>query len=503
MDLFNHQQEALEFAIKNDGKCALFHDCGLGKTRTTLEVYGHFKAEETALKMLVVCPISLIHSAWGADIAKFTTFSAAPLRDLKTSRQPVKLPDIIIVNYESLISKKIFPIIRDLIARHPFMGVLDESSRLKSNKSLTTKALLTLAPMFKHRVILSGTPMPNSELELWGQVRFVRPEAFDKSFYKFRNTYFHLERNGEAMAPIQGKVMNRMMMRNIMMQGWKYTITPFMREHIFHKIKPFTHWMKKDDALDLPEQIEQIREVSLSGPESEAYRDMKNYLVTEIGGQTIAAQVALAKIMKLRQVTSGFIYDAQSTAQVIGKTKLNELENVLEQLGEQPAVIFVEFHYEIEAISALIAKKYGADQVATLYSGTENKEKSISDFQQGRVRYLIAHPRSAAHGLTFVNCSTMIFFSLDYSYEAHEQARNRIHRIGQKNKCLYIYLIAKNTIDEVLLGVLGKKQSLQDAVQLIVKGAKIIESRNEDQSRRAALPQKRIPESVGVQAARL
>lgn len=491
--LFRHQQAGVEFALKNNGQCALFWDPGTGKTFTSLKIFEALKEKEPALKMLVVCPLSLIHAAWGADILKFTNFDAATFRTLRAG----KIPDIIIINYESFISKKIFPELRNMIIHNPFMCVLDESSRLKSNKSMTTKALLTLAPLFKHRIILSGTPMPNSELELWGQVRFIRSDIFDKSFYAFRNTYFHLERNGEQMAPLQGKVMNRMMMRNIMMQGWRYTITPFMREHIMFKLKPFTHWMKKEEAIDLPEKIDQVREVSLSGPEAEAYRDMKNYLVTEIGGQMIAAQVALAKLMKLRQVTSGFMYDADGKAGVVGRSKINELEDTVKQLGTQPVIIFVQFHYEVESIRAMLAKKYGDEQVVTLCSETDNREESIRKFQQGHARYLIAHPKSAAHGLTFVNCSTMIFFSMDYSYESHEQARNRIHRIGQKNSCLYIYLIAKGTIDETLLNVLQKKQRLQDAVYSIVKGATNVVG-NKPKKQSTSVAQEKLPQSVRV-----
>ena len=462
MKLFKHQQDALELAIGNNGKAALFHEPGLGKTRTSLETYSHFKALEHDLRLLVVCPLSLISSAWGNDILKFTKFSALPYRQIKRG----VLPDIIIINYESLISKRILPEIRNMIARYPFMCVLDESSRLKNNKSMTTKALIGLAPLLRHRLILSGTPMPNSELELWGQVRFVQPEAFDKSFYQFRNKFFHLERMGEQMLT-QGKIVTRMMMRQIMMQGWKYTITDFNRKHLMHKIAPFTHWMKKKDALELPEKVDQYREISLSGPEIAAYREMKDYLVTEIGGQMIAAQVALTKMMKLRQVTSGFMYDEGHQARQIGNSKLNELEDVLEELGDQQVLIFAQFHFEIDSIKALIAKKYGADQVATLYAETEDREDSISRFQKNQVKCLIAHPRSAAHGLTFVNCNTIVFFSLDYSYEAHAQARDRIHRIGQVNKCLYIYLVAKGTIDEELLKVLNKKQDLQDIVYAI------------------------------------
>ena len=123
-------------------------------------------------------------------------------------------------------------------------------------------------------------------------------------------------------------------------------------------------------------------------------------------------------------------------------------------------------------IQKFIAQKYGEDKVVTLFSETKNKDDSIYKFkntaQYSTAQYLIAHPQSAGHGLTFTNCNTAVFFSLDFSFESHIQARNRIHRIGQKNNCLYIYIIAEDTIDEELLNILQKKKTLQAAVYDIV-----------------------------------
>ena len=129
----------------------------------------------------------------------------------------------------------------------------------------------------------------------------------------------------------------------------------------------------------------------------------------------------------------------------------------------------MQFHHEVKTIRKLIADTYGEDSVATLYSETKDKDGSINKFKNNEVRYLIAHPKSAGHGLTFINCNTMVFYSLDYSYESHAQARERIHRIGQKNSCLYLYIIAKDSIDGQLLKVLQKKQSLQDIVYALVR----------------------------------
>ena len=193
------------------------------------------------------------------------------------------------------------------------------------------------------------------------------------------------------------------------------------------------------------------------------YKEMKTHLVAEFRDKQIAVQLALTKFIKLRQITAGFIYDKEEGTQVAyqvqNPSKLRELKSTLEELGNQQVIIWVQFHQEVFDVLSLLG-----DRAVTLYSGTDSKLDSIDRFKAGQVQYLIAHPRSAGHGLTFVNASTSIFYSIDYSYEAHYQARERIHRIGQKNACLYIYLLADQTIDQDIYKVLTKKQTLQDAV---------------------------------------
>ncbi len=464
--LYTHQREAIDLAKRNDGRCALFHDPGLGKTRTCLEVFRHYRLTDPGLRLLVVCPLSLVNSAWGEDIKRFTEFTYAPFKEMSGN-----VPDIVVINYEAFISKRYLQGILKLIQRHDFMCVLDESSRLKSNKSKTTETLLAIADRFKYRLIASGTPIPNSELELWAQVNFIQPSTFHASFYAFRNTYFHLERSGKVMH-MNGQRLTSADMRRFLSSGCHYAITKENRRLLMEEIRPFTHWVRKEDALDLPEKVDQIREVFLNDKEQKAYDEMEEYLVTEIEGEEITAQVALTKLMKLRQATSGFFYNKEGDSVEIGNsTKLKELEEIMEELGSQPVIIWVQFRHEVEVIEKFISEKYGADHVATLYAGTKDKDDSINRFKNNQVRYLIAHPKSAAHGLTFVNCSVMVFYSLDYSFETHAQARDRIHRIGQKKSCLYIYIMAQGTIDEALLRVLQRKQSLQEAVYALVRDA--------------------------------
>lgn len=478
--LYKHQSDAIQFAIKNSGSVALFHDPGCGKTRTTLEIYSHFKQENPLLKLLVVCPLSLVNAAWGVDTAKFTAFKYLPYSDV-VPNAPRGRPgsildaDIVGINFESLIVAKRFEEVSRLLQSGQWMICVDESSRMKNPKSITTKALLALAKYAQYRIVASGTPAPNTEQEFWAQAKFISSDSFPDSFFKFRNTYFHLGRGNQIM-PINGRVLSRGMMAEIFQKGWKYCITPENRERLMACMAPFAHWVRKEDALDLPDKIDEIRMVRLNPNEKKMYNEMKTHLVAEVKAgrrvkgqevvEQITAEVALAKLLKLRQATSGFLYTADHVALRPGKSsKMRELEAVLEELGQQQVIIWVQFHEEVESILEMLNDK----TCVTLYSKTQDRDASIKDFQEGRAQYLIAHPRSAAHGLTFVNCSATVYFSLDYSFEAYQQSRDRVHRIGQVNKCLYVHLMAENSIDTMVWDVLQRKKTLQDVYYELVK----------------------------------
>lgn len=463
MKLFKHQQEAVDFAISKNGRAAIFHEMGLGKTRTAIEIYTRLRQRTPNLKMLVVAPLSLLDAAWGNDLAKFSSYSYQNLHEDETFSEKF---DVYVINYEKLQSEKRVESIAKFAANHPVLCVLDESSRLKNFKSLTAKTLLKLRDKFAFRIIMSGTPAPNCETEYWAQMQFVSAGIFSDSFYAFRNTWFHLEKQGVKLIT-QGSFMSKQAAARIFKEGYKYEMTPANREKLMKTISSWCHWGKKADCLDLPERIDEIRTVELGSKQRKVYNDLKRHMITEIQGSEITAQAALTKLMKLREVTSGFAFNEQGEALEIGESpKIDELIEVVQESGNQQIIIWANFHWEIRKIWEALSS-YG--QVVTLYSETESRNESVRDFLDGRARFLVAHPRSAAHGLTLVNCCLQVFFSLDYSLESYEQARARTHRAGQVNTCVYVHLIAKDSIDEEILEILKKKANAQELIYKIFK----------------------------------
>jgi superfamily II DNA or RNA helicase len=187
---------------------------------------------------------------------------------------------------------------------------------------------------------------------------------------------------------------------------------------------------------------------------------MKQECITEIREKLIPATTALTKLVKLRTITSGFAYTPEGDAvRFTENPKIQELKEVLDELGDEKVVVFCNFKAEIEDIKAMLGSS-----CVTVDGETFDKSQAITTFRSGQVQYLIANEASISHGVTLIEARYMIFYSHSYSAEKFTQARARIRRIGQKGACVYIHLLCSGTIDEIILDVLKNKQ---DAVEVV------------------------------------
>lgn len=458
---YAHQIEAIRRG--REGSLALFHEPGCGKTFSALQLIRHHKLYSMGgFKALVVCPLSIIESAWIEDCRKFTPELKAVSLHCKPAERLERLngdADIHVINFEG------FRGLYDaLVGQRYHVLVVDESSKMKNPQSETAKALLTFAGIkagrtkykgdwtVPHRYVLSGTPAPNSLEEYWTQITFIAPgQAFPSSFYAFRGKFFEV---GTGYAPGGRRF-----------KTWQFR--EYMRQEFMDTMKPHAHIVRKADAVDLPEQIHEIRTVYLDHKEQVAYDAMKESMRIEYADQTAIALNAIGAIMKLRQITSGFAYCMDGVGQTgtikIGKSKLAELKELLDELGNKQVIVWVNFREEVEQLTAEL-------NCPALWSETQDRNQIIADFQAGKHQYLVANALTGGHGLTLVNCHYEVYYSLNYSYELWKQSMDRIHRIGQTEPCTYFYLIAADTIDKVIYDVLHGKRDLSDAVLDYLKG---------------------------------
>jgi len=446
MKLYKHQKEAIEFARR--GSVALFHEAGLGKTLSALKIF----TESNKSKLLVICPKILINNAWIPQIEKFTSCKYCVYPKINDE------VDVVLINYEKMVSAKHFIKIYNLID-NDWMVVLDESQKIKNHKAKTTKNILKLKSKTDKKLILTGTLAPNDETEFWSQITFINSNIFPSSFYKFRNIYFILaDKYGRKI-----EVKDYKMIQEFYKRGYKYILRPDRKEEFYNKLKQVVHWRKKEECLDLPKKNHIEIRFKLSNEEKKYYEQMRKYMVIEIPNLKQYGVVnALAKVMKLRQITSGFYY-AENEILRFGQSKLNTLMEILEEIGNEQVIIWTQYTEEANQIRNLLPSS------VVINKDTEDRDQDIKDFIVGNVQYMIAMPLCMRYGLTFTNCNYAVYYSKDFSYETFSQSQDRIHRIGTKKPCFYYHLIAEKTIDEYIHQVVNRKKKLEDALYDILR----------------------------------
>lgn len=402
----------------------IFADTGTGKTVCGLEIANNHK------KTLIVSPLSIIETAWIDDCNSFyPNLKITSLWDkLKTKRleRLKEESDIYIINFDGL---KI--IIDEIKAKGFDCIIVDESSRMKNIKSQTTQTLLGLVDYIPNRFILSGCPTPNHNSEIFSQMKFINNEIFGNNYYGFLAKYFSQD----------------------MKNPHRWYQTDINKDDYFSRLSEQSIFVKKEDVIDLPEKTFLIRKVQMNKEQKQIYENMINDIKDNIN--TWSKFEFTAKLMKLREISSGFLVNKDSTTTEFKTNKDSELENVIEEIGDKPIIIWCQFIHEIERLS----KKF--DGVG-LTSKTKNRDNIIRDFKDNKIKLLFVHPKLLGMGVTFTNCNYNIYYSQSYSYEEFKQSQDRIHRIGQVNKCTYIMLQCANTIDERIYNCLKIKKNAVD-----------------------------------------
>lgn len=406
--LRKYQTEIVNTAL-NKSCYAIFSDTGTGKTIMGLEIAAHYR------KTLILCPLSVIETAWCDDCRQFypqktiinvwSDTKQGRLKKLNSSA------DFYVMNYES------FKILRNEIRKSDFDCIIvDESSVMKNMSSQITEMLLDIAPMIEHRFVLSGCPCPNHNSEIFPQIKFVNPDVFGNNFYGFQARYFHQDMSNPHV--------------------WHQTDND--KERYYARLSECSVFLKKEDCVDLPEKVFETREISMAQKQREYYDDLLNDIKENINQWSKFEFTA--KLMKLREITSGFVINKDQSISEFDSNKEKLLEEVLSEIGDRQIIVWCQFQHEIESLAA----KFGG---IGMTSKTKDRDEIVRQFKNGDLKLLFTHPKLIGKGLTFVKCSYCIYYSMSFSYEEFKQSQDRIHRIGQNNKCTYIILQTKDSIE--------------------------------------------------------
>lgn len=441
---FEHQKEAFDFAISHADQhgIALLMSMGCGKSLSAIAVAGALYNVKKIKKVLIVCPLSIV-GVWKEEFEKFADFdyelaflkgNVAKKTELLQKMQGYSL-QVAIVNYES-----VWRMETEIANWKPNFIIADESHKIKTHNIAASKAMHRLGRKTKYRMILTGTIITNKAIDVFSQYKFVDPTIFGNSFYAFRNKYFDMVGYGQHTPVLKES----------------------MKDELMEKLHSIAFRATKSECLDLPPTTDIIRYVELEPRTMGIYRSLVKDSFAELGKGELTVTNVLTKLLRLSQLAGGFIgNDECRTCQQISRSKPDALEDIVDnavQSGEK-IVVIARFLAEIKAIKKLLEKKH------ILYSQVsgevKDREEQIRKFQNDpKVSVFIGQVATAGLGITLTAASTMVFYSLDYSMSNFEQTKARIHRAGQHKNCTYIYLIAKNTVDEKVLTTLQNKANL-------------------------------------------
>ena len=291
-----------------------------------------------------------------------------------------------------------------------------------------------------YRLLLTGTVITNKAVDVFSQYKFVNPAIFGQSFYTFRGRYFDMVGYGNH-TPVLKKSMEAELMDRMHSIAFRAT---------------------KAECLDLPEMTDILRQVELESAALQIYRGLVKESYAELSGGEVTATNILTRLLRLSQLTGGFIgNDVTSAVEQVSCAKLSALEDILDGIMAEgkKLVIIARFIPEIKAICRLLGKR--KLRYSCIAGGVKDREEQVAAFQnEPEVMVFVGQIATAGLGITLTAASTMVFYSLDYSMSNFEQAKARIHRVGQRTPCTYLYLVARGTVDEKVLAALGDKADL-------------------------------------------
>jgi len=420
---------------------------GTGKTLVAIAITGALYGAGKIRRALVVAPLSVL-GVWREEFAKHADFPhslevlAGPTAKKAAALSGMAGPGlrVAVVNYESARLLE-----REIRAWRPCLIIADEGHKIKAHGAATSKAMHRLGAMSPHRLLLTGTPVVNKPIDVFSQYKFLDPRVFGNSFYAFRGRYFDMTGYGQHV-PVMKKDMEPEFARRL--HGIAFRAT-------------------KAECLDLPEATDVVRHVELEPEAMRIYMGIAKENVAELGGgELVTATNILAKLLRLTQLTGGFLGgDGGGPPRQVSSAKLAALADIVDSAAHEgrKLVVIARFLPEIGAICDMLEKR-GIGHVC-VKGGVRDRQGLVDAFQtKPEALAFVGQVAAAGLGLTLTAADTMAFYSLDYSAANHDQCRARIHRAGQRNKCTYVYIQARGTADAKVLRALRGKADLARAL---------------------------------------
>lgn len=430
--LHDYQKKAVDF-IQTKERCALLLDMGMGKSVSTLTAISDLFDGFAVNKVLVIAPLRVANSVWAQEKDKWDH-----LRHLNvsvctgTEKQRIAAlqrdANVYVINRENVVW-----LVDHYKKKWPFDAVIiDESSSFKNPSAKRFRALKKVLPYTNYMVLLTGTPSPNSLMDLWPQMYLVDfGDSLGRTVTGFRQRFFEQDYG-----------------------GYRWKIREGCSEKIHSLISDRVISMSAEDYLELPDRIDLIENVELPASVFKKYKELESTLLAELDtGEEIEAISAAALANKMLQFANGAAYhDEYKNWAEIHAEKLDALSDLVEDNPDENILVAYNYRFDLDRLQKRFPKSVILDK----------EQDTIDRWNRGEIKMLLAHPASAGHGLNLQSGGSMIvWFGLNWSLELYQQFNARLHRQGQTKPVRIVHIVSKGTIDERVMLVLKDKDAVQ------------------------------------------
>jgi len=449
LPLFDHQKKAINLSAQRQSY-AWFLEMGLGKSAIGITNAGMLYKEGKLTGWLIIAPKG-VHRQWLEEQIPLHMDPSIKVnmilwrgKDIDTRVfNKSKVLNIFSINIDAIRTPDGRDYATDFLRKHSgkSMMLIDESHLIKNGTASRTRNAWNLGRIATYRRIMTGTPISRNIVDAWSQFMFLNPDILG---HKYVGTF-------KARYTIMGGWEGR----NIV--GQKNT------EEFYSIIAPHSYRLTKAEALKLPPKIYSKRVYELGPQVRRHYENLKNTFMTEMNdGSIVDVKSAIEMILRLQQVVCGYLPIGEGEVEVISDERVQVLLDIVEQI-EGKIIIWARFIEDIKRIEAAL-KKASNQKIVTYYGATKSKDReaAVNRFNYGDARFFISNPAAGGTGLNLQisGCTDVIYYSNDFDALHRWQSEDRVHRMGTVGAVNYYDLIARNTVDKMLLSNLQRKKNI-------------------------------------------
>ena len=410
---FDHQKLTSEFLTLNR-KAFCFNEQGTGKTASVIWATDYLMKLGVVRRVLVICPLSIMKSAWQQDLFKFAIHRTCDVaHGNPTQRKKIfaNNAEFVIINFDGVDIVK-----QDILNGGFDLIVVDEASAYKNAQTTRWKTLRDIAGQVKGIWMLTGTPAAQSPVDAFGLAKLINPTGTPKFYGQFRDQ----------------------VMYKVGMYRW---LPKANAQDTIHKVLQPAIRFEKDQCLDLPDVTFVERDAPLTAQQMKYYKLLKKQMTMSADGEQVTSVNAATNINKLLQISGGAVYtDTREVIEFDVSNRLKVIEEVINEASHK-VLVFVPFTHTIELLNKYLTAANIPCAVINGQVPVNRRHDIINDFQSTEnIRVLIIQPQAASHGLTLTAANVIIWYAPMTSVETYLQANARINRPGQKNPMTIVHI---------------------------------------------------------------